>query len=66
MVMAMSVTFSSMSFEPFARAEIENRGGEEDECCDRENCVVHEGKNMLRVLRKWSAVNKDFIRGRKR
>ena len=29
-------------FEPFACAEIENRGGEEDDGCDREDGVVHE------------------------
>ena len=42
--MAMRVMFSSMLFEPFARAEIENRGGEEDDGCDGEYGVVHEGR----------------------
>ena len=49
-------------FEAFAGAKIEDCGGEEDECCDGKNCVVHEGKNKLRRLRKWSAVDKDFVR----
>jgi hypothetical protein len=62
MVMAMSVMFSSMLFEPFAGAEIEDCGGEEDDGCDGENCVVHEDEDRARVLRKWSAVDKDFVR----
>jgi hypothetical protein len=69
MVMAMSVMFSSMLSEPFAGAEIEDCGGEEDDGCDGENCVVHEDEDRARVLRKWSAVDKDFVRereGRKR
>jgi hypothetical protein len=41
MVMAMRVMFSSMLFEPFAGAEIEDGGGEEDDGCDGEDCVVH-------------------------
>ena len=28
-------------FEPFAGAQIKDGGGEEDECCDDENGVVH-------------------------
>jgi len=53
-----------MLFEPFAGAEIEDCGGEEDDGCDGENCVVHEQKNKLRVLRKWSAVDKEVVRDR--
>jgi hypothetical protein len=55
-----------MLFEAFAGAEIEDRGGEEDECCDGENCVVHGRKNRLSMLRKWSAGDKDFVRERQR
>jgi hypothetical protein len=64
--MAMRVMFSSMLFEPFARAEIQDRGGEEDDRCDSENGVVHEKKNRLLVLRKWSGADKDFVRGERR
>jgi hypothetical protein len=31
-----------MLFEPFARAQIKDRDGEEDDGCDSENGVVHE------------------------
>jgi hypothetical protein len=64
--MAISVTFSSMLFEPFARAEIEDRGGEEYECCDGENGVVHVEKDRCSMLRKWSVGNKDFVRKRRK
>ena len=60
--MVMRVMFSSMLFEPFARAEIENRGGKENYGRDSKNGVVHKGENTLRMLRKWSAGDKDFIR----
>src|ERR1700722_9590825 len=60
----MRVMFSSMLFEPFARAEIEDRGGEEDDGCDSENGVVHERKNRLRMLRKCSEVDKEVVRSR--
>ena len=39
-------------FEPFAGAEIENRGSEEDDGCYGEDGVVHEGEDRARVLRK--------------
>ena len=60
--MAVSVMFSSMLFEPFAGAEIEDCGGEEDDGCDGEDCVVHKRENRVCVLRNWSAVDKDFVR----
>jgi hypothetical protein len=68
MVMTIKVTFSSIQvslssvqlraiafktlFEPFAGAEIENRGGEKGDRCDGENGVVHEGEDRACVLRK--------------
>jgi hypothetical protein len=64
--MAVSVMFSSMLFEPFAGAEIEDCGGEEDDGCDGEDCVVHKRENRVCVLRKWSAVDKDFVSGQRR
>ena len=42
--MTMSVMFSSMLFQPFAGAQIENCGGEEDDGCDSKNGVVHISK----------------------
>jgi hypothetical protein len=51
-----------MLFEAFAGAEIQDCGGEEDECSDGENCVGHERKNRFFMLRKWSARDKDFVR----
>jgi hypothetical protein len=65
--MTIKVTFSSIYlssrtlFETFAGAQVQNRGGEEDDCCDSKNGVVHEEKNRLRMLRKWSAGDKDFV-----
>jgi hypothetical protein len=53
-----------MLFEAFAGAEIQDCGGEEDECSDGENCVGHERKNRFFMLRKWSARDKDFVRVR--
>src|ERR1700722_9220250 len=63
--MAMSVMFSSMLFKPFARAEIQDRGGEKDDSCGSENGVVHGRKNRLRVLRKCSEGDKEVVRGKK-
>jgi hypothetical protein len=56
---------SNALFEPFARAQIKDRGGEEHDCCDSENGVVHEKKNRLRMLRKWSVGDKDFVSAEK-
>ena len=64
--MAMSVMFSSMLFEPFAGAEIENRGGEEHNRCDSINGVVHGKNSSARVLRKWSAADKEVVSGQER
>lgn len=58
---AMRVMFSSMLFEAFAGAEIEDGGGEESDCCYGENCVVHEGEDRAGVLRKWSAGDKEVV-----
>ena len=60
MVTAMSVMFSSMLFEPFACAQIENRGGEEGDRCDSKNGVVHErriGFACLRSAQRWIRIS---------
>jgi hypothetical protein len=81
MVMTIKVTFSSIKvtlssvylssialFEPFARAQIQNRAGEKHNRCDSKNGVVHEKEDRVCVLRKWSAVDKEVVRalGRRR
>jgi hypothetical protein len=72
--MTIKVTFSSIEvtisiaylssnalLEPFAGAQVQNRGGEKHKSCDSENGVVHEIENRICVLRKWSAGDKDFV-----
>jgi hypothetical protein len=61
MVMTMRLTFSSMLFQPFAGAQIENCDSEEDDGCDRENGVVHEKENRTLRLRKCSAGDKEVV-----
>jgi hypothetical protein len=51
--------------EPFARAQVQDRGGEKHKRCDSENGVVHENENRVCVLRKWSAGDKDFVSAEK-
>jgi hypothetical protein len=76
--MTIKVTFSSIKvtlssvylssnalFEPFAGAQVQDRGGEKRNRCDSENGVVHEKEDRVCVLRKWSAGDKDFVRGEK-
>jgi hypothetical protein len=53
---------SGTLFEPLARAQIKNRGGEEDDGCDGEDGVVHEEEDRGCMLRKWSAVDKEVVR----
>ena len=48
----MRVTFSSMLFEAFAGAEIEDGGGEEYDGCDGEDGVGHERKDRASAIRK--------------
>jgi hypothetical protein len=50
-----------MLFEPFAGAEIENGGGEEDDGCYGEDYVVHEEENRAGVLRKRSEGDKEVV-----
>jgi hypothetical protein len=77
--MTIKVTFSSIEvtvsivylssvtlLEPFARAQVQNRGGEKHKRCDSENGVVHENENRTCVLRKWSVGDKDFVSGEER
>src|SRR5580704_3746554 len=77
--MTIKVTFSSIEvtisivylssvtlLEPFARAQVQDRGGEKHERCDSENGVVHGRKNRLRVLRKCSEGDKEVVSGTKR
>ena len=72
--MTIKVTFSSIGvtisivylssvtlLEPFARAQVQDRGGEKHKRCDSENGVVHENENRVRMLRKCSAGDKDFV-----
>ena len=40
--MTMRVMFSSMLFQPFARAQVQNCGGKEHDCRDSKNGVDHE------------------------
>ena len=64
---SIEVTLSSVSLsssallEPFAGAQIQDRGCEKHKRCDSENGVVHEEKDRAGVLRKWSAGDKDFV-----
>ena len=53
---------SSTLFEPFAGAQIENRGGEEHNRYGDEDGVVHEEEDRVCVLRKWSATDKEVVR----
>jgi hypothetical protein len=77
--MTIKVTFSSIEvtisivylssvtlLEPFARAQVQDRGGEKHKRCDSENGVVHGRKNRLRVLRKCSEGDKEVVSGTKR
>src|ERR1700733_3037996 len=77
--MTIKVTFSSIEvtisivylssvtlLEPFARAQVQDRGCEKRKRCDSENGVVHERKNRLRVLRKCSEGDKEVVSGTKR
>jgi hypothetical protein len=66
MVMTMRLTFSSMLFQPFAGAQIENCDSEQDDGCDYENGVVHEQENRTRRLRKCSAGDKEVVSEAKR
>ena len=60
--MAIRVMFSSMLFEPFARAQVQNRGGKKHNGCDSKDGVVHEEKDRVCVLRKCSEGNKEVVR----
>ena len=65
--MAMSVMFSSMLFEPFAGAQIENRGSEEDEGRESENGVVHEERIERACLgsgQRWIRISLEARRGK--
>jgi len=76
--MTIKVTFSSIEvtisivylssvtlLEPFARAQVQDRGGEKHKRCDSKNGVVHGRKNRLRVLRKCSEGDKEVVSGTK-
>jgi glycerol-3-phosphate cytidylyltransferase-like family protein len=55
-----------MLFEPFAGAQIEDGGGEEEDRGYGENGVVHKQENRARVLRKCSVVDKEVVSEREK
>ncbi len=48
-------------FESFAGAQVQDRGCEKHDRCDGKNGVVHKNEDRVRVLRKCSRVDKDFV-----